>query len=65
MPRIRVVAILEQLGPKARYALAQALDRLAPEHDIDPAELFDQFVRELDNVSPIWHRVTDHCISPD
>ena len=54
MPTIRLIAVLNHLGPQARFALAEALDRVAPGHDIDSAALFEQFVRELDNRRCRW-----------
>ena len=65
MPTIRLIAILNHLGPQARFALAEALDRVAPGHDIDSAALFEQFVRELDNISPLWQRVPENMVMPD
>lgn len=54
---IRLIAVLRHFGPQGRFALGEALDRVAPGHDLDVTELYDQFVRELDNISPIWQRV--------
>ena len=65
MPTIRLIAILNHLGPQARFALAEALDRVAPGHDIDSAALFEQFVRERDKISPLWQRVPENMVMPD
>ena len=54
MPTIRLIAVLNHLGPQARFALAEALDQVAPGHDIDSAALFEQFLRELDNRRCRW-----------
>ena len=54
MPTIRLIGVLNHLGPQARFALAEALDQVAPGHDIDSAALFEQFVRELDNRRCRW-----------
>ena len=54
MPTIRLIAVLNHLGPQARFALAEALDRVAPGHDIDSEALFEQFLRELDNRRCRW-----------
>jgi hypothetical protein len=65
MPTVRLIAILNHLGPPARFALAEALDRVAPDHDIDSEALFEQFLRELDNLSPLWQRVPQNLVMPD
>ena len=65
MPTIRLIAVLNHLGPQARFALAEALDQVAPGHDIDSAALFEQFVRELDNSLPLWQRVPENMVMPD
>ncbi|MDO5623371.1 MAG: hypothetical protein Q4G71_01635 [Pseudomonadota bacterium] len=65
MPSLRLIAVLNHLSPQARFALAEALDRVAPHHDIDPEALFEQFVRELDNITPLWQRVPGNVVIPD
>ena len=65
MPTIRLIAVLNHLGPQARFALAEALDQVAPGHDIDSEALFEQFLRELDNISPLWQRVPENMVMPD
>lgn len=65
MATIRLIAILNHLGPHARFALAEALDRVAPGHDIDSEALFEQFLRELDNLTPLWQRVPDNLVVRD
>ena len=65
MPTIRLVAVLDHLGPQARFALAEALDQVALVHDIDSAALFEQFVRELDNSLPLWQRVPESLVLQD
>lgn len=54
MPTIRLIAVLNHLGPQARFALAEALDQVAPGHDIDSEALFEQLLRELDNRRCRW-----------
>ena len=65
MPTIRLIAVLNHLGPQARFALAEALDQVAPGHDIDSEALFEQFLRELDNSLPLWQRVPENMVMPD
>ena len=65
MPTIRLIAVLNHLGPQARFALAEALDQVAPGHDIDSEALFEQLLRELDNISPLWQRVPESLVLQD
>ena len=65
MPTIRLIAVLNHLGPQARFALAEALDQVAPGHDIDSEALFEQFLRELDNSLPLWQRVPESLVLQD
>lgn len=65
MATVRFIAILNHFAPKARFALAEALERVAPGSDLDSEALFDQFLRELDNCSPLWQRVPDNMVMPD
>lgn len=65
MPTVRLIAILNHLGPQARFALAEALEQVVPQHDIDTEVLFDQFLRELDNGMPLWQRVPESLVMPD
>ena len=65
MPTVRLIAILNHLGPQARFALAEALEQVVPQHDIDTEVLFDQFLRELDNGMPLWQRVPESLVMQD
>lgn len=65
MATVRLIAVLNHLAPGARFALAEALERVAPGCDIDAEALFEQFLRELDNVSPLWQRVPANLVTPD
>ena len=65
MATVRLIAILQHLGPSARFAFAEALDQVAPGHDIDSEALFEQFLRELDNLSPLWQQVPNAMVARD
>ena len=65
MATVRIIAILRHLGPRGRFALAEALERAAPGHDLDPEALYEQFLRELDNISPLWLHVPDGSVGPN
>ena len=38
MPTIRLIAVLNHLGPQARFALAEALDQVAPAREDEDGE---------------------------
>ena len=65
MAAVRPLGILNHIAPQGRFALAEALDHLAPGHDIDAAQLYDQWLRELDNVYPVWLAVPNRLVTLD
>ena len=62
MTQVNVEDILEYLDSDIRLALAEAVEVVLDESDVDDQELFDAFLAAIRQRVDTWESVPDTCV---
>ena len=65
MARVKIEDVIEHLRSEMRRALADAMNEVAPQAQVDPYNLFRAFKRAVRRKCNTWENVPSDCVDVD